>query len=114
MVRDLTHPFIAARPNNGLQKSIQLKMGLILGTKIAQQAECGKRKRCRDCMEQVAGKGQKKKKDALKKVSTICNMCKNFICKDHARIEYACAACSDIENEYIYIIKKTRIYGRSV
>jgi len=53
---DLTHPFIASRSRNGLQKSIQLKMGMILGTEVnqrpvAQQVERGKRKRCRDCME---------------------------------------------------------------
>ena len=79
--RCLILPYVQARSLNGLTRSTQLKISLVLGTerqsnRTAKKAiDKGYTRKRRDCMDETTGEGHKKKKDNQKKVSTSCDEC---------------------------------------
>jgi len=98
LVQSLTTDFIQQRPRNGLQKSILLKMQLVLGQDQPQQQqhqrnERGLKRRCSTCIGEIAGEGQKQKKDSLKKVFTQCSICSIYLCKNHLTTVHTCQEC---------------------
>ena len=96
--RCLILPYVQARSLNGLTRSTQLKISLVLGNERQPNRTAKKAidkgytcKRCRDCMDGTTGEGHKKKKDNQKKVSTSCDECQAFICSEH--LTRKCSSC---------------------
>ena len=75
-----------------------MKMSVVLGEEPKTQAVVrnegnGKGKRCRDCINNISGSGQKKRKDSLGKVSSTYDNCKDYICKNHLKVLKMCGSC---------------------
>ncbi|XP_066920700.1 uncharacterized protein [Clytia hemisphaerica] len=94
LVMSLVKPFVAERPLTGLCFNVKNKISILLG-KIPDQSgleneeysRVGEsRKRCRVCLDDIAGKGCKKRKDSLNKTKNRCQKCGECICEKHSRL----------------------------
>jgi len=90
----LVKPFVAERPLTGLCFNVKNKISILLG-KIPDQTGLGNeeysrvgesRKRCRVCLDDIAGKGCKKRKDSLNKTKNRCQKCGECICEKHSKL----------------------------
>ena len=97
----LVRPYVDIRPMNGLQSSIQNKIELYTGTKKVTHAvrhldEYEKTsptpKRCRICIDDSKGNGQKQSKDKMKKINSLCQKCGQNVCKTH--VLRVCSSCN--------------------
>jgi hypothetical protein len=87
----LVKPHIQARPRNGLTKAIQKKIDFILETNrqvqpiedIQRYPGTGTKRRCNPCLEQIAGPGNRERKNALAKQSKQCQSCAVAVCSAH-------------------------------
>ncbi|CAH1252394.1 PGBD4 [Branchiostoma lanceolatum] len=105
---ELVLPHIRARPLNGLTSVVQQKIRLMLGPSdnpdnTEQQGESvtlpvksERRRRCAECLENIQGKGAKKRKDSLVKGKSQCQRCGTAICNAH--VFSVCLKCAKDKN----------------
>ena len=87
----LIMPFLTTRTLRGLSKSVCNKITLYMGKQEENVVENrfnfpavdDSAKRCRYCLDNIAGDGYKAKKDKLSKKKTLCRTCGKTICEVH-------------------------------
>ena len=79
--------------SNGLSTALQKTISSYLGLKVTRVGplEPNKQLRCETCLQEIHGKGHKKKKDALSKTKVRCDTCENALC--NKRMWQRCPAC---------------------
>jgi len=93
LAESLVMPYIQGRSRIGLQRSILTKIKTLTGEgeegdQLQDGPIKGQRKRCSTCIEEIAGKDQKKKKDKLPKMTNCCQKCGNGLCKKHIATQF--------------------------
>lgn len=91
-------PVIRARPLTGLQAPIKMKMSLVMPDLNIDNAirietdglvshyHTEQKGRCRMCVDGLKGPDHKKYKNQLSRIRSICQMCQEFLCKEHSVI----------------------------
>ena len=94
LVKSLVVPYVNQRSVNGLSRSIQNKMSLVVVGKQVDRHEgkdlsnkippkIPKRQRCRLCMNELRGQGHKETKKNMDKHSSQCQKCAEVMCEKH-------------------------------
>ena len=88
----LIRPHIECRSLTGLNFSVLRKIEIVLGQKLEKYAKRSsglfpasseKRRRCADCLSDIAGEGAKEKKRKMNKQLSQCQKCCKPVCKKH-------------------------------
>ena len=93
LVKSLVVPYVNQRSVNGLSRSIQNKIPLVVGKRVDRGEGKGlpnkippkspKRNRCRLCINESHGQGHKKTKSNINKYSSQCQKCAEVMCEKH-------------------------------
>ena len=102
--KSLCLPFFESRSLNGLSENITHKTETITGKKRSIFAESSNKsplsskpsnkQRCRECMNEISGPIQKKRKDSLTKIHIRCSKCSDTYYKKH--LIFVCKDCYKI------------------
>ena len=102
--KSLCLPFIESRSLNGLSRNIIHKIETITGKKQSifeessnkspMSSKPSNKQRCRECMNEISGPSQKKRKYSLTKIYTRCTKCSDTYCKKY--LIFVCKDCYQI------------------
>ena len=93
LVKSLVVPYVNQRSVNGLSRSIQNKMSLVIGKWVDRgevkdlpnkiPLKSPKQKRCRLCLNELPGQGNKETKSNINKHSSQCQKCFEVMHEKH-------------------------------
>ena len=109
LAKSLVVSYVNQRLVNGLSRSIQNKMPLVVGKRVDRGEDkdlpnkippkIPKQKRCKLCMNELHGHGHKEMKKNMNKYSSQCQKCAEVMCEKHLiQICHDCLEWERIDN----------------